>query len=208
MQLLYGTTNQGKLQHMRDMLYGLNIDIVGLHDLKLPAIDVDERGNNPLENACIKALAYFQAYKTPVFSCDSGLFFDSLPIDEQPGVHIRRVNGQVLDDEQMLAYYTQLALRFGGQIKARYRNAVCLIVNGELIYQHDGLDIASEEFIITSIPHPQRTPGFPLDSLSIEPKTGRYYFDLHDHNKSGAGSPQSAGFRKFFSAYARPMFNR
>lgn len=33
MKLLYGTANPAKLQHMRDMLAGLEIDIVGLNDL-------------------------------------------------------------------------------------------------------------------------------------------------------------------------------
>lgn len=38
--------------------------------------------------------------------------------------------------------------------------------------------MASEPFLITSKPHPIRNEGFPLDSLSIEIKTGRYYYDI------------------------------
>lgn len=35
----------------------------------------------------------------------------------------------------------------------------------------------SERFLITSKPHPIRKPGFPLDSLSVDMKTGKYYYD-------------------------------
>ena len=38
--------------------------------------------------------------------------------------------------------------------------------------------MASEPFVITSKPHPMRKKGFPLDSLSIDIKTGKYYYDL------------------------------
>lgn len=39
----------------------------------------------------------------------------------------------------------------------------------------------SEPFIMVDMPHsPIRDKGFPLDSLSIEMKTGKYYYDLSD----------------------------
>lgn len=40
--------------------------------------------------------------------------------------------------------------------------------------------MASEPFIITSKPHGKRIKGFPLDSLSIDIRTGKYYYDLED----------------------------
>ena len=37
----------------------------------------------------------------------------------------------------------------------------------------------SEKFIIAATPHsPVRKKGFPLDSLSIDLKTNKYYYDL------------------------------
>ena len=38
--------------------------------------------------------AYFEAFHMPVFSCDSGLYFDELSEEEQPGIHVRRVGGR------------------------------------------------------------------------------------------------------------------
>ena len=41
--------------------------------------------------------------------------------------------------------------------------------------------MASEKFILTDKPHSAiRKKGFPLDSLSIDMKTNKYYYDLAD----------------------------
>lgn len=48
-------------------------------------------GNTPLENARMKALAYYETFRIPVFSCDSGLYFDNVPDEVQPGIHVRNV---------------------------------------------------------------------------------------------------------------------
>ena len=74
---------------------------------------VNENGNTPLENAEIKARAYFETFHMPVFSCDSGLYFDELKDEEQPGIHVRRVNGKELSDEEMTEYYASLAKKYG-----------------------------------------------------------------------------------------------
>lgn len=196
---MYATKNPGKLRHMKNMLQGLDIEVVGLDDTLLAHFYVDETGVDPLENARIKALAYFRTFREPVFSCDSGLYIEGLSPDLQPGVHVRRVNGQYLDDEQILKYYVELAAGLGGKAKARYRNAICLVVDDQTMYQYAGDDIASEEFYLTSKPHPRRTPGFPLNSLSVDCKTGKYYFDLEtEKNDTGSKTAQTSGFRSFF----------
>lgn len=199
LKLMYATKNPGKLRHMKNMLQGLDIKVVGLDDTPLAHFHVDETGFDPLENARIKALAYFRAFGEPVFSCDSGLYIEGLSPDLQPGVHVRRVHGKNLDDEQMLEYYSKLAAGLGGKAKARYRNAICLVVDDQTIYQHDGDDIALEEFYLTSKPHPRKTPGFPLNSLSVDCKTGKYCFDLKtEKNDTGSKTAQTSGFRSFF----------
>lgn len=78
MKLLYGTSNPAKLKYMKEMLKGLDVEIVGLNEINIEAKDIDESGNNPLENARIKALAYHKLINMPVFSCDSGLYIEGL----------------------------------------------------------------------------------------------------------------------------------
>lgn len=59
--------------------------------------------------------------------------------------------------------------------------------------------MAGEEFIITSKPHSIAKKGFPLDSLSIDIKTGKYRYDLLDNELEQAVVED--GFIKFFKKY-------
>ena len=130
-KLLYGTGNPAKLNAMKKRLSRVGITLVGLKDLGGEIPEVAEDGKTPLENARKKAVAYFEAFRIPVFSCDSGLYIDGVPENEQPGVHVRRVNGKVLSDEQMIVHYSSLAKKYGNPT-ARYRNAICFVEDEKL----------------------------------------------------------------------------
>lgn len=198
MKLLYGTANPAKLKHMREMLEGLDIEIVGLKDINIHIDSIDESGNNPLENAKIKAFAYYEALKIPVFSCDTGLYIEGVEEEDQPGVHVRRVNGKVLSDEEMIDHYTSLAIKLGGEARARYKNAICLILDENNVFQYDGEDIASSPFFITTKPHPKRDKGFPLDSISVEIESGEYYIDIEVKSDDKSERTMTKAFRSFF----------
>ena len=107
MKLLYGTGNLAKLSAMRNRLEQLDIELIGLNDLRAEGKiipEVIEDGNTPLENARLKAMAYYEAFQIPVFSCDLGLYFDNVPNEVQPGVHVRNVNGKCLSDGEILLF--------------------------------------------------------------------------------------------------------
>lgn len=199
MKLLYGTGNPAKLSVMRKRLDKLKIELIGLNDLKAEGKEipkVTENGATPLENARLKALAYYEAFRIPVFSCDSGLYFDKVPDEIQPGVHVRNINGKSLSDEEMVTYYTGLAKKYGN-LTAEYRNAICFVADKEHIYESMEPDLYSERFIITDKPHSAiRKKGFPLDSISIDIKTGKYYYDLVDDKLEQLAIED--GFLKFF----------
>ena len=196
-RLLYGTGNPAKLSLMRKNLEQLQIEIVGLSDIDVAVPQADEDGDSPLENARKKAKCYYEAFQIPVFSCDTGLYFENVPEDKQPGVHVRRVNGKNLSDAEMLAYYSGLAAEYGG-LHAYYRNAICLIMDEEHIYESMDETFSSEPFLITSVPHPDgiRREGFPLDCLSVDLTTGKYYYDL-DPAELGKVAAED-GSRRFF----------
>lgn len=181
MKLLYGTGNMAKLSAMKHRLEKLDIELIGLNDLKAKGFtlpEILEDGNTPLENARQKATAYYEAFHIPVFSCDSGLYFDHVPDEMQPGIHVRNVNGKCLSDEEMLEYYSGLAKRYGNLI-AKYKNAICFVMDENHIYEAMEPSMESEKFIIADIPHSKiRRKGFPLDSLSIDIKTNKYFYDL------------------------------
>ncbi len=199
MKLLYGTSNQAKLSTMKKRLDKLGIKLIGLDDLKSAGKEIPkvaENGITPLENARLKALAYYKAFLIPVFSCDSGLYFDNVPNEIQPGVYVRNINGKCLSDEEMVAYYTGLAKKYGN-LTAEYRNAICFVVDKDHIYESFEPDLYSEKFIITDKPHSAvRKKGFPLDSISINIRTGKYCYDMtaEDCKKFAVED----GFLKFF----------
>lgn len=194
-KLLYGTGNPAKLNAMKKRLSGVGITLVGLKDFGCEIPEVVEDGKTPLENARKKAVAYFEAFRIPVFSCDSGLYIDGVPENEQPGVHVRRVNGKVLSDEQMIVHYSSLAKKYGNPT-ARYRNAICFVADEKHIYEAMEPSIGSSAFVLTSKPYPVMKKGFPLDSLSVDIKTGKYYYELTGNELDRLAVED--GFAEFF----------
>ena len=174
MQLIYGTGNPAKVQHMRSLLSSLNVEIIGIKELGVRLPDIDESGNNPLENAIIKAKAFYAVLGKPVFSADSGLYFEEVPPELQPGIHVRRVNGNNLSDSEMTDYYANLARQYNGKLTAQYRNAICFIMNDFEIYTRD---ICGRKFLLVDRPHEKRVEGFPLDCLSVNFNSGKNYYD-------------------------------
>lgn len=196
MKILYGTTNKGKLQAMKKAVESLDIELIGLGDVDSEHPGINENGKTLLENAEKKAKAYYKAFHMPVFSCDSGLYFDELQDDEQPGLYVRRIKGKERTDDEMIQYYASLAERHGGRITGRYRNAIYFILDENHHYSSMDTSIATEPFILVSQPHSKRVEGFPLDSLSIDIETGRYYYDLEVKDVS---SSVDEGVRNFFT---------
>ena len=159
----------------------MDIELIGLDDLRAEGKTIPqvvEDGKSPLENARLKAIAYYEAFHIPVFSCDSGLYFDNVPEAIQPGVHVRNVNGKCLTDDEMIDYYSGL-VKIYGNLVARYRNAICFVQDDTHIYEAMEPSMESEKFILTDKPHSiVRKKGFPLDSISLDIKTNKYYYDL------------------------------
>lgn len=196
MKVLYGTTNQAKLDSMRRITRYLDLEIIGLNDINQPLPVINENGKNPLENAQIKARAYYEAFSMPVFSCDSGLYFEGLEEKLQPGTHTRRVNGKELTDEEMIAYYSGLARKYNNKLIGRYHNAVCFILNEDTSFSSMDISLATEPFMLVSEPHEKRVKGFPLDSLSVDIASGKYYYDLEERSVDQSAIEQ--GFKEFW----------
>ena len=196
MRLLYGTGNPAKLADAKKWLKGLDYEVLGLRDMEGEIPDVPEDGNTPLENARQKAFAYYKAFGIPVFSCDSGLYFDNVSEEDQPGVHVRTVKGRYLTDQEMQDYYAGLAVKYG-DLTARYRNAICLVLDEHHSVELMDDSIASEPFLLTSKPHPRAlNKGYPLDSLSVHIESGQYYYDM-DKSQVEQLAVRN-GFRGFF----------
>ena len=108
---------------------------------------------------------------------------------------MRTIAGKRLTDEEMIAYYSDLARRYG-DLTARYKNAICLVLDGEQIYEAMEPSMESNVFILTDKPHSVLKEGVPLDSLSIDIKSGKYFCDLVHHETET--SVMEEAFLKFF----------
>lgn len=210
MEIIYGTGNQAKIVYMKRALRGLPLHITGLAQAaaarKITLPDVEETGTTPLENARLKGECYFKLFGSPVFSCDSGLYLwnqetgKALPREEQPGVCVRGREERRLSDEELLDHYIGLVRKYG-LIRARYKNAICLIWNEEIREESMDEELWGEDFLLTDIPHPRRVTGFPLDSISIDKKSRKYFYDMEENRQDDLVS--QVGFSRFFQCFLK-----
>lgn len=96
MDLLIATQNQGKLREYRRILADSGLNIIGLDDVGLGDLDVEETGTTFAQNAILKAKVYAEASGKLVLADDSGLVVDAL--NGEPGVYSARYGGAGLDD--------------------------------------------------------------------------------------------------------------
>ena len=205
LEIIYGTGNGAKISYMEETLKNLPMKIVSLHQaaekegIILP--DIKETGENPLENARMKAEGYFRVFGKPVFSCDSGIYLwnyttkEPLPDEEQPGIHIRGNGERRLGDEELLAYYIGLVKKYG-QVCGRFKNGICFIWNGEQRKESMSESMWGEPFLLTDKPHEKRVEGFPVDRISLDISTGKYLYDLEEDSEGEEA--QNRGFENFF----------
>lgn len=197
MKVIYATKNESKLASMQMMLEETEVDLISLNQLDFEVEEPIEDGDTPLENAKKKALGYYKQIKEPVYSTDSALYFEGVEDQDQPGVLIKRIHGENLSGTDFQKYYMELAKKYGGKITARYKNAICLVLDENTVFEYDGEDISSETFYIVDTPHEYFENGYPLNSLSIHIESGKYYNDLKDYKSKGN---IDEGFRKFFNS--------
>ena len=180
MKVLIGTTNPAKVTRFEEFLPNSSIEYLTLKDLGITA-EPEEGGNSPEENARIKA-AFYGQFCDRVICNDSGLYFDSLPLDDprQPGLNIRTPQGRRLDDEEMIEYYSALISELGGKVLAYYLDGIAVYRDGKIESFLDEQGKAAA-FYMVDTPSPSRHPGWPLDSLSLNKNTMTYFTD-HGNN--------------------------
>lgn len=185
MKLLFATTNPAKVKKYAEKLKAKGIELLTIKDLNLE-LNVDENGKNALENAFLKAKAYYEATGITTIGMDNNLFIENIPEERQPGTHVRRVNGKTLTDDEMIEYYTNMVKEFGEKLTAKW-------VYGMVMY--DGKEKkeytwSKDSFYFVETPCEIRNPGYPLDSITIVPKYNKYLVELTEEDRK-ADSVQS-----------------
>jgi len=173
--LTIGTTNPAKVGQLRDVLAPLGIEVEGVEKGMVPAVVED--GVTVQENARKKAVAYAQALGRPVLSMDNGLFFDDLPHDKQPGIHVRRIGGTyAATDADLLAHGIALVESLGGTASGYWEYGICLAKPDGAVSE---LTIRTPR-TFTSTPNEKMFPGYPLESIQIDPESGKYISEMSE----------------------------
>ena len=176
MKVLIGTTNPAKVTRFAEFLPDSGIEFLTLKDLGITA-EPEESGESPEENARIKAAFYGKFYDRVICN-DSGLYFDSIPMDDprQPGLNIRTPQGRRLDDEEMIEFYSALVHELGGKTLAYYLDGIAVFHDGKIESYLDEQG-KTAAFYMVETPSSNRHPGWPLDSLSLNKNTMTYFTD-------------------------------
>jgi inosine/xanthosine triphosphate pyrophosphatase family protein len=171
MKLIIGTRNQAKIDQVKSALKGWEIDIDGLpNNINFPPITED--GPTAVANARKKALTYAKLIGQPVFSMDNTLYFEGLSNDHQPGLNVRRIgSGSArLSDLEAVEYYAKIIKSVGDRIVGYWEYGLCLA-------RPDGQTKETtfrSPRTFVSEPSPKVIAGYPLESLQIDPGTGKY----------------------------------
>ena len=174
-EITFGTTNEAKMLQVRGALAPAGISVEGIKDKSLLP-KVDEDGITASENARKKSLAYAKALGKTIFSMDNALYFEGLPFEKQPGLSVRRINNfqERPTDEQLLEYYSKLIEKLGGKIGGYWEFAIC-IANPQGKYKET---IIKSPRIFVSKPSSTMVPGYPLESIQIEPNSEKYISEM------------------------------
>lgn len=192
-EILFATGNASKVTRFYDKLLERGILIKSLKDLNIE-LDVEENGKTAIENATIKAKAYYEATKMVTMAMDDTMYIEGIPDDKQPGVFVRRVNGKRLNDQEMIEYYTNLVKIYGkdGRLSTKWILGMVIIRDGE-IFTYEGV---TDEYYLVDTPAEKMREGYPLSSILINKKVNKYDVYLTEEDKK-IGEADDSGFIDF-----------
>lgn len=176
MQLLYATTNPGKVMEVRKHLAAHGIALAAPQDVGL-ALDVEETGASLEDNAILKAEAYRALVpQMLVMSDDTGVEIDAL--HGEPGIHVRRWQDKrtAMSDEAIIAYcIARMQGIPAAERGAQMRTVIALAMPGGALELFDGVLRGT----IVETPSALRYPGFPFETLFYIPAWGQLLGDIH-----------------------------
>ncbi|MEW6086735.1 MAG: XTP/dITP diphosphatase [bacterium] len=208
MDIVVATRNKGKLKEIKEILKGLDVNLLSLDDFSdLP--DVVEDGLTFKNNALKKAKIISEITGFPVISDDSGLQIDVL--NGQPGIHSARFSGDNAKDADNIKKVLDLIKDVPEQKRtARFKAVLCLYFSKRKVKFTEG---TCEGRMIFA---PRGENGFGYDPIFVPKGYKKTFAELSGKTKNrishrakamkemkkiigsmvkGAGS----GARKFFS---------
>jgi XTP/dITP diphosphohydrolase len=187
MKIIIASSNTDKVREFQRILEGFRVELS-------PApysIKVSETGRDFIENAILKARAYYREFKMPVLSDDSGLEVDA--IGKAPGIFSARFSEDGSYKSNIERLLRQIKNIPEDRLRARFVCAVCLIDNREIIYVAQE---TCEGYVIKEL---RGNSGFGYDPIFYYPELGRTFGELSPEEKN-AVSHRGKALRKLFLA--------
>lgn len=194
--LFYATNNKSKLHNMYYRLQNYPINIVCPDDLNIH-LDIDENGKTAVDNALIKASAYHKVVNIPTIAGDSGMHIEGIGKENQPGLYVRRANGKVLSDDEMIEYYSGLANKASGNCYIHYFTGIAFITDSGTFTT----ELKEIPLKLSPIPNANRKHrGNPLDVITLL-EDGRYFNDLSDEERTALDNAGEKAFTDFIVSH-------
>lgn len=207
--IIFATHNSSKIKRFSDpKLLPKGFELITVSDLGLISPEVEENGEDEFQNALIKAKEYFLlTKKIPTIALDTGFYIDGLKPENQPGKHVQRIAGVTETDtpetryNKMIQYYSQIARRFGGSVKAIFKDVFCLW-DGKKVYSFSA---KREALITTEVFKPDY--NFPIASIYKVPKFNKYYHQLNSEEMQEYIADSADAFSRTINAFALNKLN-
>lgn len=179
-EVLFATGNISKVNRFYDKLLDKGIILKSLKDIDVD-INVDENGKTAIENAIIKAKAYYDSTNMITIALDDTMFIEDIPDDKQPGVYVRRVNGKRLNDQEMIEHYTNLVKTYGkdGKLNTKWILGLAIIKDGKV----STFEYTTSEYYLLDTPTTNLREGYPLSSIMFSKKANKYDIYLTEEDK-------------------------
>lgn len=172
-RILIGTTNLAKLEEIRKVISGEDLEIVSLRDF--PVIkQAEETGETFEENAILKAKGYFEQTGIPTIADDGGLAIEVL--GGLPGVHSNRWLGHEGGDQELADAVLEHMKDVPQEKRVARLGGVMIFYDGKEIFKSENwVDGHIADRMLTPI-----APGFPYRSILIVDRFQKAYGELSE----------------------------
>lgn len=176
MRLFVASHNADKIREIRDILRGLDVEIVSAAEV--PGAEPPEETGSTLEqNALLKAKALFKVVKEPSLADDTGLEVTAL--DGRPGVRSSRYAGEnATYADNVAKLLEEMRDVKPGRRQATFRTVAALVLKPGVEILVEG---ACEGTILES---PRGSGGFGYDPVFDVPELGKTFAEMELSEKS------------------------
>ncbi len=184
-RIVIATHNPAKRERYARLLGRFAGQVLSLNEVGITEKSA-ELGETAEDNALLKARFYCSRVQLPVLSEDEALYVDFLSDDEQPGVHVRRVDRQdEVDDDALLAHWEQRIREVPAERRTGRWHFAFAIVFPDGRSSVASIDRRIRFFSPSS---KMRIPGWPMSSLQGPLDAGKPHSEMTEDEKRQAES--------------------